>query len=193
MLLPQATAGGVAARGLHCASASQLAALKEGEQDKQKSYMAVCWLPRPLTEADAALLESTRELEILQQTPVRVLHRRANLERPRTVHEMHAMRLAGQPAGYFALRLRAQAGTYIKEFVHGERAVSLQAGASSHSCISCTPCRAELPSIFARLPAGDLSRSRPSLGDLLGCKAQILTLDVLKIHMEFGCPQQQEQ
>ncbi len=34
--------------------------------------------------------------------------------------------------------------------------------------------------------AGDLGRSRPSLGDLLGCKAQILILDVLEIHMDFG-------
>jgi hypothetical protein len=35
-------------------------------------------------------------------------------------------------------------------------------------------------------PAGDLGRSRPSLGDLLGCRAQIVSLDVLEVHMEFG-------
>lgn len=35
--------------------------------------------------------------------------------------------------------------------------------------------------------AGDLGRSRPSLGDLLGgCQAQIVTLDVAEIHMQFG-------
>lgn len=49
-----------------------------------------------------------------------VLHRRANLCRPRVVHELHATRLPGQPPGYFTLDLRTQAGTYIKEFVHGE-------------------------------------------------------------------------
>lgn len=42
----------------------------------------------------------------------------------------------------------------------------------------------------ARLPchgAGDLGRSRPSLGDLLGgCRAQIVSLDVEQVHMEFG-------
>ncbi len=124
-LVMQASGGGVAVRGLHCTSASQLAALKEGEQEKQKSYVAVCSLPRPVTDADLALLESTQELKVVQQTPVRVLHRRANLSRPRVVHEMHAERLEGHPPGYFALRLRTQAGTYVKEFVHGEPGASL--------------------------------------------------------------------
>lgn len=41
-------------------------------QEKQKSYRAVCWLPRPLTDADVALLEATRDLEVQQETPVRV-------------------------------------------------------------------------------------------------------------------------
>ena len=151
----------MAVRSLHAATAGQLGHLKEGEQEKQKSYMAVCWLSRPLTDADVALLGATRELEVQQQTPIRVrrqerrrlpaarsqlalagdatmntvhclrlrcpaacppqvLHRRANLGRPKVVHEMHAEPLAGQSPHYFALRLRTQAGAYIKEFVHGE-------------------------------------------------------------------------
>lgn len=62
------------------------------------------------------------ELIIRQKTPIRVLHRRANLERLRAVHELRAERLpAGAPQGYFLLRLTTQAGTYIKEFVHGDR------------------------------------------------------------------------
>jgi tRNA U54 and U55 pseudouridine synthase Pus10 len=52
--------------------------------------------------------------------PPQVLHRRANLGRPKVVHEMHAEPLAGRSPHYFALRLRTQAGAYIKEFVHGE-------------------------------------------------------------------------
>jgi tRNA pseudouridine synthase 10 len=66
----------VAVHGLHAATASQLGHLKEGEQEKQKSYMAVCWLSRPLTDADVALLGATRELEVQQQTPIRVRARK---------------------------------------------------------------------------------------------------------------------
>lgn len=106
--------------------------------------MAVCWLPRQLRDADVALLESTRDLEVQQQTPVRVggrvqhvsvgarlasppcgpieippssvrpslqvLHRRANLARPRFVREMRVQRLPDVPAtlgAYFALHLLA--------------------------------------------------------------------------------------
>lgn len=57
--------------------ASQLTVLKEGEQDKQKSYTAVCWLPRPVTEADLELLGQTKSLEVQQQTPIRVSLSRA--------------------------------------------------------------------------------------------------------------------
>ena len=39
--------------------------------------------------------------------------------RPRTVHEMTATLLPDQP-GHFSLVLKTQAGTYIKEFVHGD-------------------------------------------------------------------------
>lgn len=39
--------------------------------------------------------------------------------RPRTVHEMKASLLREHP-GHFILRLKTQAGTYIKEFVHGD-------------------------------------------------------------------------
>lgn len=54
---------------------------------------------------------------MLQKTPVRVLHRRAQAIRPRTVHWL-APRLLNQH--YLALRLSAQAGMYIKEFIHGD-------------------------------------------------------------------------
>lgn len=39
--------------------------------------------------------------------------------RPRTVHEMKVTLLDDHP-GHFILRLKTQAGTYVKEFVHGD-------------------------------------------------------------------------
>jgi tRNA pseudouridine synthase 10 len=51
----------------------------------------------------------------------------------------------------FILRLRTQAGTYVKEFVHG-----------------------------------DAGRTAPSLGDLLGCRAEIIQLDVTAINDDWN-------
>lgn len=34
--------------------------------------LQVCWLPRPLSQADVALLAATKELEVQQETPIRV-------------------------------------------------------------------------------------------------------------------------
>ena len=48
---------------------------------------------------------------------------------------------------WFELTIVASAGTYIKEFVHG-----------------------------------DLGRTEPSVGSLLGCEADIFQLDVLEVH-----------
>lgn len=48
---------------------------------------------------------------------LQVLHRRANLTRPRTIFSMAAKPIPG--TNCFALALCTQAGTYIKEFVHG--------------------------------------------------------------------------
>ncbi len=59
-------------------------------------------------------LNGTTELVLEQTTPRRVEHRRAMLVRKRTVHSMQAeMDPSGDPH-LIRLRLRTQAGTYIK-------------------------------------------------------------------------------
>eukprot|EP00898_Chlorokybus_atmophyticus_P000072 jgi/Chlat1/1065/Chrsp110S01562 len=80
--------------------------LKEGEADKQKTYAAVVWCDRPVSDDDIKRMEETKEL----------------------------------------------AGTYIKEFVHG-----------------------------------DLGRTHPNLGSLLGgnVETDILQLDVTDIDLPF--------
>ncbi|BBG94774.1 Pseudouridine synthase family protein [Prunus dulcis] len=64
--------------------------MREGEAEKQKQYTALVWISRPLKDED---LQSISSLEDMR-TPIRVLHRRSPLE--------------------------PQAGTYIKEFIHGD-------------------------------------------------------------------------
>ena len=142
--------GVVTARGLHVTDHSRYHQMHEGSAEKEKVYTALCWAERRLEPDDLAKLNAMTNIVVQQATPVRVLHRRSPATRPRTVHSMTATGVPGAPR-FFELRLRTQAGTYIKEFVHG-----------------------------------DFGRTRPNVGELLGCKADIMQLDVTDIDMEFG-------
>jgi tRNA pseudouridine synthase 10 len=141
--------GWVKVRELRQVGIDACAIMREGESEKQKEYAAVVWLSRPVTEADFECLSSFKELELQQKTPVRVLHRRSPLTRPRTIHWMRCTEIKGTQ-NYFVLFLCTQAGTYIKEFVHG-----------------------------------DLGRTFPNVGSILGCEADILQLDVMDVKMDF--------
>merc|ERR1712216_465192 len=52
-----------------------------------------------------------------QLTPLRVLHRRTLAVRERAIHQLRATRIAPH---FVLLDLTTQAGTYVKEFVHGD-------------------------------------------------------------------------
>jgi hypothetical protein len=67
--------------------------------------------------------------------------------RQRTIYEMRAQYISPH---FITLDLTTQAGTYVKEFIHG-----------------------------------DLGRTTPNLGLLLGSDADILQLDVLAIELDF--------
>ncbi|GFS36016.1 pseudouridine synthase family protein [Actinidia rufa] len=122
--------------------------MREGEAEKQKQYAALVWISRPLEDDDLKTLSSLEDMPILQKTPIRVLHRRSPLEREKIIHWMRIERIAGS-SQYCLLHLCTQAGTYVKEFVHG-----------------------------------DLGRTHPSVGSLLGCRAEILLLDVTDVKMD---------
>ncbi|XP_057974327.1 uncharacterized protein LOC131162156 [Malania oleifera] len=122
--------------------------MHEGEAEKQKQYAAVVWISRPLKDEDLRTISSLKDMGILQRTPIRVLHRRSPLERQKIIHWMKIERIAGS-SQYFLLHLCTQAGTYIKEFVHG-----------------------------------DLGRTHPNIGSILGCRAEILQLDVTDVKMD---------
>ena len=115
-----AEALGVGVDGLRCVDGRRaVAALAEGATEKQKLYTAVVRASRPLTAADEARAAAAQDLVLQQGTPVRVLHRRSPLVRERVVHWLELERIPGCPR-FAVLRLGAQAGTYIKEFVHGD-------------------------------------------------------------------------
>ncbi len=140
---------------------SETKRLKEGEDQKTKTYRALCVLPEGDLTVDEIRekVEPVKNLELDQRTPVRVLHRRPNNWRKRTVYWMEVSRFGEvfrhfeqifcvfqvlpvqlksseseasaeetsspsssttKPPTLFSLRLATQAGTYVKEFVHGD-------------------------------------------------------------------------
>ncbi|MDD1767243.1 MAG: tRNA pseudouridine(54/55) synthase Pus10 [Methanomassiliicoccales archaeon] len=64
------------------------------------------------------VLQSFKRTRITQQTPVRVAHRRADIAREREIIDLHLDEL-GENSITFVIR--TEAGTYIKEFVHGDK------------------------------------------------------------------------
>lgn len=103
--------------------------LMDGQESKMKQYRALCCCSRPLSPEDIERINKTEDLYINQNTPIRVLHRRTLAIRRRKVQRMSIERVqvgefdSVKPENLdrlFALNLVTEAGTYIKEFVHGD-------------------------------------------------------------------------
>ena len=194
-------------RDLQVVSKEEVKGLKTGEEDKIKKYRALCVVRGG--EVSDEMIDSLNKMEggieLQQQTPIRVLHRRVLATRPRTIHHIHATvvdRFGGGVKRRFedlenyleidenknevecngtkkddidnkeerlknaeetlkkedlndkitllVLELETQAGTYIKEFVHG-----------------------------------DFNRTLPNLGSLLGVECDILLLDVVDVKVDW--------
>lgn len=158
-LQPQYEMDQVDVRDLCQTTRESLVLLQEGAEEKSKTYSAQIWASRALTAEDFARINAMPEFVIKQKTPLRVFHRRAGLIRDRRIHHLKLLGEAGKNTA--TLELKTQAGTYIKEFVHG-----------------------------------DFGRTEPCLGTLLGpsgCFADITSLDVLDIEMDFDPPAGQHQ
>ncbi|MES1914327.1 MAG: hypothetical protein MHM6MM_006416 [Cercozoa sp. M6MM] len=141
----------VSVRAVRLGSSDAFDALKQGEQRKRKSYRCLVRLNSAVSQETlataAARVTPETPLSVAQRTPLRVLHRRAPMVRNKKVFSLSFQSLS--PC-YLVVDVVAQAGTYIKELVHGDR-----------------------------------GRTSPSLGDLLGTRADILQLDVLDVHYEL--------
>ncbi|KZC14478.1 PREDICTED: putative tRNA pseudouridine synthase Pus10 [Dufourea novaeangliae] len=137
--------------------------LKEGENVKTKIYRALCvcrTMPENMLPFEQ--LNNLKRVEIIQKTPVRVLHRRPLSPRTRLIYEMRARGVKPQElkallntarenaSMFFVLDIKTQAGTYVKEFVHG-----------------------------------DFGRTKPSLCDILKAEVDIVALDVTGINLEW--------
>ena len=91
--------------------------MKNAAEGKHKTYVAVIYSENVITPEKIKELESVKDLEIKQKTPVRVLHRRSLLTRDKMIYSMTTTYVNPH---HFILELEASGGTYIKEFVHGD-------------------------------------------------------------------------
>ncbi|KAJ2650301.1 hypothetical protein IWW40_002478 [Coemansia sp. RSA 1250] len=93
--------------------------IKEGEENKTKHYCALVWFANQLSEEKLEEINKMGQKEIVlqQKTPIRVLHRRAPLTRPKKILSLKVVHIRGR---FYKASIESEAGTYIKEFVHGD-------------------------------------------------------------------------
>lgn len=107
---------GVEVNSLRHSDGAEVVALKNARNDKR--YRVTVAFEGEFTEAKLnEVVLSLGGITITQQTPTRVKHRRADKARRRAVKTLDMTELSGSRAVF---ELTAEAGTYVKEFVHGD-------------------------------------------------------------------------
>ncbi len=109
--------GAVTISDLELTSKRACEGFQEGGERKRKSYSCVVYTKESRSAADLHAMLEIGELEIHQQTPIRVMHRRSMAIRKKKIYYLHPYWINSH---FFSLELQTTAGTYIKEFVHGD-------------------------------------------------------------------------
>ena len=91
--------------------------LKKGE-GAQKEYRLLAEFENEVSDEDLHMLEEKLSgASIKQQTPLRVLHRRADLIRERYIYKLKVKKVSLKRA---LMEIRCQGGLYVKELVSGD-------------------------------------------------------------------------
>jgi len=102
---------------LHFATKEDVRKLKKAEAS-EKVYRATVEFDRNVSDEELKTVEQTLTNAVIrQQTPIRVLHRRADLVREKYIYEAKTKRLTPNSA---EIRIRCQGGLYIKELITGD-------------------------------------------------------------------------
>jgi tRNA pseudouridine synthase 10 len=110
-------AGKVEVRDLRFVEKGMIEILKSSKADK--TYKLKVTFKEPVSEEKLkSCLESLSGTEIAQQTPKRVVHRRADLVRKRYVHSITLDRLTDE--GYAYITVNCEGGLYVKELISGD-------------------------------------------------------------------------
>lgn len=180
-------------RDLQIVRKSELKILKDSAHTKQKSYSTLVRMSDRVDESVLKRVNAMTDIQLKQQTPVRVSERRADLVREKIIHKLHVYPVSianaavkqapleensattsatspavtttsttattsttttTSPQFYYRVDLTTSAGTYVKEFVHG-----------------------------------DGGRTLPNLTSLLEIKeAWVEALDVAEVHLDWPPP-----
>ncbi len=102
---------------LRSASKDDIRRLKQAEASA-KIYKVIIEFDRDVSDEELETVTKTLEKAVIrQQTPLRVLHRRADLVREKYIYETQIKRLAPNRA---EMKIRCQGGLYIKELISGD-------------------------------------------------------------------------
>jgi len=103
--------------GLRLADREGVRLLKKSEAT-QKRYRVLVEFEKEVSEEELqALKNALANVVVKQRTPLRVLHRRADLTRERYIYELNVKRLSPKKA---EMKIRCQGGLYVKELVTGD-------------------------------------------------------------------------
>ena len=109
--------GKVEVSGLHFTTKDVVRHLKKGE-GSQKEYALLAEFEKELSLQDLRTMEEKlSSICIKQQTPQRVLHRRADLIREKYIYQVKVKKVSLKRA---LLEIRCQGGLYVKELVSGD-------------------------------------------------------------------------
>ena len=104
--------------GLRFASKDLVRQLKKGESSR-KSYRVIAEFDRPVSDEELEKLEkSLKGMVVYQQTPQRVLHRRADRIREKYIYKAKVRRMTPNRV---RLSVTCQGGLYVKELVTGDQ------------------------------------------------------------------------
>jgi len=110
-------AGKVQVSHLRFASRDKVRRLKKGE-GSQKKYRLLAEFENEVSEEDLRLLEEKLSGALIKQrTPLRVVHRRADLTRERYIYKLRVKKVSLKRA---LMEIHCQGGLYVKELVSGD-------------------------------------------------------------------------
>ncbi|MEM2105524.1 MAG: tRNA pseudouridine(54/55) synthase Pus10 [Candidatus Bathyarchaeia archaeon] len=109
--------GKILISGLSFVDKSVIRKLKKGEAS-QKEYRVLVEFESDVADGELRLLEEKLANTVIKQrTPLRVLHRRADLTREKYIYEVKVKRLSPKRV---EMKIKCQGGLYVKELVTGD-------------------------------------------------------------------------
>lgn len=109
--------GKVEVSDLEFGSKDMVRRLKRGES-KQKEYRVIMEFENEIMTKDLSMLKKKLTAATIEQrTPIRVLHRRADLTREKYIYDVGVKKLSQKKA---EMKIRCQGGLYVKELVTGD-------------------------------------------------------------------------